>query len=268
MLPVSNVLQVSNVLPVSNVLQVSNVVHSLVSALDRAGPDGFMQMLAKHDQGYKSQIPALDPEDPKYYWITKNIDFKEWWNGDSFRTLRLSGAPTGEMLKISSYIIGMAGPVLYFCCPAAPKHQVWKICIQALLHQILKPLSHPEQIQAIKDFVHRLVDTIGGDETVLNRLSLEHGDGEISTIRTLLGVSTDNALLDALLTVQEIHPAPTVVIDGLDRVQDGNRVLVGRIHAFIERSGGKALLTSVMQDDSKPSLKGMRYIEYDAERKG
>jgi hypothetical protein len=81
-------------------------------------------------------------------------------------------------------------------------------------------------------------------------------------------VSTDKALLDALLTVQKIHPAPKVVIDGLDRVQDGNRVLVGPIHAFIERSGGKALLTSVTQDDNKPSLEGMRCIEYDAERKG
>jgi hypothetical protein len=250
------------------VLPVSNVVHSLVSAPDRAGLDGFMKMLAEHDQEYKSQIPALDPEDPKYYWITKNIDFKEWWNGDSFRTLRLSGAPIGEMLKISSYIIQMAGPVLYFCCPATRKHQVWKTCIQALLHQMLKPLSHPEQIQAIKGFVHQLVDTIGEDESVLNRLSLEHSDDKISTIRRLLTMSTDNTLLDALLTVQEIHPAPKVVIDGLDRLQDGNRVLVERIHAFIERSGGKALLTSVTQDDSKPSLEGMRYIEYDAERKG
>jgi hypothetical protein len=227
-----------------------------------------MQMLAEHDQGYKSQIPALDPEDPKYYWITKNIDFYEWWNGDSFRTLRLSGAPEGEMLKISSYVIGIAGPALYFCCPVAPKHPVWEICVQALLHQILKPLSHLEQIQAIKDFVRPLIDGIGSDESVLNGLSLKYGDSEISTIRRLLGVSTDKALLDALLTVQEIYPASKVVIDGLDRVEDVNRVLVGPIHAFIERSGGKALLTSVTQDDSKPSLEGMQCIEYDAERKG
>jgi hypothetical protein len=72
---------------------VGDIKSLLHTAIDCAQPDGFVQVLAACELGqedFKSQILALDRENPGLYWITRNIDFTEWIDKQS-QVLWISG---------------------------------------------------------------------------------------------------------------------------------------------------------------------------------
>ncbi|KAF8247189.1 hypothetical protein K440DRAFT_629762 [Wilcoxina mikolae CBS 423.85] len=286
---------------INEILSTSTVSPLLLSAIDRVQSDDFMQILAEHDQEtYKSQIPALDSDNPEYYWITRNIDFTEWLDADGSQTLWILGPPRKEIRRISLYVAdakrnasGTARSVLYFFCSAVtvdltvaskkPKKPIWTICVQALLYQILLGLPHQEQNQAIAVFLHKTIEALIARQSAKTIQSWKLKDCEFpnGTIRRMLDVSSDKELWGALITVLETVRGPqriitidgldqiqkrVINIDGLDPIQDQKRAFVEGFRDFINRSKVKALLTSGTQDEMGVLLRGVPCIAYDVER--
>src|SRR2546429_6074824 len=100
-------------------------------------------MLSAVDQeGYKSTIPSLDCDQPKFYWIFKNIDFEQWSSTSRSQVLWLSAPPEYSIHQVSSYIVDQVKikalktqhSVLYFFCSTA----IWeKSIVTTFIHTLL-----------------------------------------------------------------------------------------------------------------------------------
>jgi hypothetical protein len=241
-----------------------------------------MQVLNKHDQEeYKSQIPALDPDDSRYCWITKNVDFKEWWDATGCRTLWISGPAQQGIRRISSYVVnskrhtlGTVHSILsFFCTAMVTKTPVWTACVQALLYQILLVLPQETQkYETIMVFLRQAAEALIERQSTpnvqtwkLNQYQFPNG-----IMSRMFDVLSDMELWNALLTILEIHSELEVVIiiDGLDQIQSQKGDFVKLLRSVVERSNVRALLTSAVDNEVDILLREVPHIAYDVERKG
>jgi ankyrin repeat domain-containing protein 50 len=131
------------------------------SAISDTNPDLFLQMLLVVDQEKNnSTIPPLDREEPKFYWIFKNIDFELWEQSTtpSSQVLWLSGPPECNVHQASSDMVDLMKKcpelqhfVLYFfCLSASRKKSIASVFIHTLLYQTICCLPPDKKVSIIR----------------------------------------------------------------------------------------------------------------------
>jgi ankyrin repeat domain-containing protein 50 len=267
------------------------IPETLLSAIGSVNPDHFLQILSAIDQEeHKSTISSLDCDQPKFYWIFKNMDFKQL-DAASSQVLWLSGPPECDIHHASSYIVDLAKKktsetrrsVLFFFCSTAVREKsksIIAVFVHTLLYQIIYCSPMDKKIPIIKSFLHTLLEAILEREraTYWEPSRFKQEDSSDTTIKKILEASPKD-LWDSLKTVlaDEQKRELSIVIDGLDKVERQKDEFIRGVLTFIvylqERiSKVKALLTSRPRGEIKEIFDELcikyDYIEYDRERKG
>jgi hypothetical protein len=265
----------------SDIFKASVTHERLQSAIESVNPDQFLRMLSVVDQGkHKSTIQPLDHDEPKYYWIFKNMDFERWRSASS-QILWLSAPRECSIHQVASYVVDKALEtqqlVLYFFCSTATKKEPFIITfIHTILSQIVSSSPLNDKISIIRTFLHNLFKMIRKPKRASNQKQMHSKEGESSAtiVKRILNDPTDE-LWDALEAVLADYSKQVlyIVVDGLDKAEHGKVEFIRELHAFIERLQErnlkiKALLTSQPQAEIKEVVDKLLYIEYDKERKG
>ncbi|KAF8535735.1 hypothetical protein BDD12DRAFT_326423 [Trichophaea hybrida] len=249
----------------------------LLSVIDSVDVDRFLEMLSAVDQKkYESTIQPLDRDLPEFYWIFKNCDFIQWESGVA-PVLWLSGPTDRNINQISSNIVRLAmdaiseSPrfVLYFFCSTIVRmRSSVTVLIHTLLYQVICYLPRDRRRAIITAFLRTLLDRI----FIREPSRFKDGDS-LDTVKKILDAS-NSELWDALKAALDTEPERklTIIIDGLDRVEDQKPEFIRGLRTFVEylleRSlKPKALLTSRPQDDVRDILDKLLCIEHDKERK-
>jgi len=245
----------------------------ILSTIDAVDPDQFLHILsAVNQEKNKSPTSPFDPNQRKFDWIFRNMDFIEWNTTTHSEVLLVCGPPDCHIHKVSSHIVDEAKKnafaLYFFCSTVAMESSVETVFVHALLHQIICDLPPARKKLTIAVFFRTLVDAISSGEFSWYK----EEDPLDEKIRTILNVTDPDChwkALDAVLVngrKQELF----IIIDGLDKVQD--RV---PIYKFIARqhmrfSKVKAFITSTCHLWTEiPAIHcRITSIEYDKERKG
>ncbi|KAF8247813.1 hypothetical protein K440DRAFT_661138 [Wilcoxina mikolae CBS 423.85] len=232
-----------------------NPTHDQTALLDlhncTVDPYQFLQVLSAVDQDkYVLSMMAGSPRDqPKFYWIFKNIDFYEWSSAES-AVLWLSGPYECSIAQASADIVDLErvklqNLVLFLFCSTVPSTQsIAKIFVHAILHQIVCYLPPPNKKQAITIFLRTL---LGG---VLHRGVHKWPPKEDDSLERMTQKDLETSSgsehwdgLRAVLKAEQVQKdqALTFVIDGLENVEHGKCEFVKDICALIELLQKKGL---------------------------
>jgi hypothetical protein len=213
---------------------------------------------------YQSTISPFDWNEPKNFWITRNLDFTQL---QAPLALLLS-APHGHgTTEICSHLIDVIkkkaartnGSVLYFLCSPPTEARCSTILTHTLLSQIVCCSSAGKANPIAAAFLSTLVD----GHFQQRSQNFREDDTLDTTVEKILD-APDNELIRALAEaikkagIQEL----SIIVDGLQ--ED----IVCWLFQLIRRATSKleALFTSRHPCGKVPD--GMAYIEYDKERKG
>ncbi|KAH7111345.1 hypothetical protein B0J11DRAFT_447573, partial [Dendryphion nanum] len=199
------------------------------------------------------------------------MDFEKW-NSDSHYVLWVSGPPDCNIHQVSSHLIGLAQhSVLYFFCSTAEGQEpIATTFVRTLLYQFIycSPLNKRKTI--IQNFLQIILE---GDLDWVSPHLIEK-DHKIITVKDIVLKAPIDKLWFALRAVltNEKERKLTIIVDGLDKVKQGQGEFVRRIRALIENlqtniSRIKALLTSRPRNQIREALDDIPNIEYDKERK-
>ncbi|KAF8539938.1 hypothetical protein BDD12DRAFT_980660 [Trichophaea hybrida] len=250
---------------------------TLLSVIDSVDADMFLEMLSAVDQKkYESTIQPLDRDLPEFYWIFKNCDFIQWESGAA-PVLWLSGSTDRNIKQVSSHIVRLAQDAIlesphfvlyFFCSTIVRKRSSVIILIHTLLYQVICYLPRDRRRAIITAFLQTLLDR----KSNLELSRIKDGDS-LDTVKKILDAS-NSELWDALKAAldAESERKLTIVIDGLDRVEDQKLEFIRGLRTFVEYLldrplKPKALLTSRPQDDVRDILDKLLCIEHDKERK-
>lgn len=248
--------------------------------------DRFLPMLSVVDQEkHQSAIPSLNYDQPKWFWIFRNMDFRQWDAASCPQVLWLSGPPECDIHQVSSYIVDQEKNrtsktqyfVLYFfCSTAARKEPIIIIFIHTLLDQIVRCSPANERILIVRRFLHSLLEGAFKDGRTPNWESrgFNEKDSPDTNIKKILNAPANElwAALEAVLGDEE-QRGLSVIVDGLDKVEHQRGELIGGVCAFVKHlqqrtSRVKILLTSRPLAEIKDLFDGLPCIEHDRERKG
>ena len=262
-------------------------VQDLLSVVEKANPDQLLQYLPAVDQeDYESRTHQSIRDQPKFYWIFKNMDFEKWYYTDDSEVLWLSG-PTGCRLSdASSCIVDLVKEerphtqdlVLYFFCSAASAqtpNAITVAFVSTIIHQLACRLPQLKGKVTVV-FLRALLRTILREEPLSGpvRSRFKTNDSAEATMRKILSASIAG-YWGALRTVMDLdrETGLSLIIDGLDKIQYQNYEFIQELCVFIEHlrerpSRTRVLLTSQPQAEIRGILGQLPSIEYDRERKG
>lgn len=238
-------------------------------------------MISAVDQKeHMATIPSLHCDQPKFYWIFRNMDFQQWDNANCSQVLWLSGPPECSIHQVSSHIVTKKAlkpecRVLYFFCSAAAREEsIVSRFIHTLLYQVICCLPVDKKISIVRNTLHILVDGIFKREGAYN-LEITHFGGSPEIKLSGIVDAPTNALwasLEAVLADEQAKEL-LIVVDGLDKVRYEQQEFISAVRAFIGHlqqriSKVKILLTSQPRNEIKKELDRFLSIEYDKERKG
>ena len=253
--------------------------------MGKADPDQLLHRLPAIDQeNYKSHTQPSGWDEPKFYWISKNIDFEKWHYTKRSDVLWLSGPAECHISDASSCIVDLfkGKPlqtqhlVLYFfCSTASAKTPIAVTFVSTVLYQLACRLPQLKG-KVTSVFLHSLLDTILSDEPFsdpgLSRF--KKNDSAETTVGKILKASSSEywRALRAVLGIEQ-EKELSLIIDGLDKVEHQKDKFIRELYVFIgylreRRSTARVLLTSRPQAKIKEILGQLPSIEYDRERKG
>jgi uncharacterized protein (DUF934 family) len=247
--------------------------------VDEVDSDQLLRHLPAVDQeDHKSRTQPSSCDQPKFYWIFKNMDFGQWQSTNGSQVLWLSGPAECRISDASSRIVDLAREkpsgaenlALYFFCSTAPTEASIAITfVSTILHQLVCCLPRLKE-KVTNVFLRTLLNTIPRQN--LSQFNMDYST-EAAVTRILQ--ASNNGYWRALRAVTDImhEQRLSLIVDGLDKIEHQKREFVLEIHAFIEHlqessSTTRVLLTSRPQAEIKEILSELPCIEYDRERKG
>jgi hypothetical protein len=262
----------------------------MLSRIQTLDPDQFLKVLAAVDQvKHKATIPPLDPDEPKFDWIFRNVDYLRWMenNDHCSGTLWLLGPARYQIHQVSSYVTDAVKPqgnttstVLYFfCSTAAGMESIAEIFVCSLVDQIIRRLPQLESKKSIITEFTRVLDGLLTQEAASVK-------GARSSLLRDLGEDTPDTVAKKILEQQEEHywnaldsvlkvgaEEFTIVIDGLDNLGQQENVFAKKVHTFFSTLRARfpkfrVLLTGGPSIELKAIIGGATCIEYDKERNG
>ncbi|KAF8531950.1 hypothetical protein BDD12DRAFT_902622 [Trichophaea hybrida] len=218
---------------------------------------------------HRSEILRHDWNEPKFYWITKNIDFTQWESANDSRALFLSAPPGHGTTEVCAHVIDLAkenssqtnNSVLHFFCSTATEYTLSTVLTHTLLNQIVCCSSAGKADSIATAFLNTLL----GGHFRQRKQDFKEDDPLNETMKKILN-APENVLMEAL--AEAIKKARiqnlSIIVDGL--WGDIAYWLVKLIMSVMQATPKlKALLTSAQNPDGK-ILDGMLCIEYDKER--
>jgi hypothetical protein len=263
--------------------------------IDNMDLNEFLGTLMVADQTVqRARVEPLEFDHPRFYWIFKNMDYHQWFAGDS-KVLLLSGPTECTLDRVSSHISGLMEEgrfgkdriVLNFFSPDGatiggnrPRRRkqhsgpTATIFTHTLLHQIITSASVSGRTGAstASDFLSHLLGSIENLE-LLDRFEGFSGGDTLTVIEEVLDVP-DMILFEALEGVLETQEALGIVVNVSDNVRGRGSGFLTDVATFVgrlsETPGIKVLLTCGPVEDSGKTLGGLDCIkiQYDKERKG
>jgi hypothetical protein len=245
--------------------------------------DILSRQLSVADQDkHRPTISLLDRNEPKYFWITKNIDFTQWESDENSQALWLSGPHNRGMKEVSSHIIRTTNEnanqsnssVLYFFCSTATmaRGSIAAVFAHTLLRQIVCSSGAGKATSIAVTFLKSLL----GEHIQQQRLSrFEENDTLSMTAEKILDVPDSElgrALVEAMRTA-EIQKL-SIIVDGIDITTQGGEVFVQNIYFLVmymvTNTKFKVVLTNIQNPDLQNTFGRLpcTCIEYDKERKG
>ena len=200
--------------------------------------------------------------------------------------LWLSGPAECRISDASSYIVDLAKEtyaegqhsVLYFFCSTAHrKIPIAVTFVSTIVYQLARCLPKLKR-EIANVFLHTLLDTVFGEKTNSNSEVplFSAGDSAEVMVKKILRAPS-GAYWSALRAVTDIEQETglSLIIDGLDKIEDQKCEFIQNLLAFIEHleerqrsSATRVLLTSRPQEEIREILERLSSIEYDRERKG
>jgi len=210
-------------------------------------------------------MSPFDFNNPIFFWITRNIDFRKWESADTPRALFLSASDGHGMTEFCSHTIDLAKKesnctVLYFFCTSAKQPRCSTILIHTLLRQIVGGSSDGNSNSIAAVFLNTL---IGGH--IQRSSDIREDDPLDETVRKILD-APDDELLDALMEaigkagIQEF----SIIVDSLGV----NTGIASGLFEVLRKATRKSTFLLTSQHPLETTPYGMTYIEYDKERKG
>lgn len=242
-------------------------------------PDHFLNILSTVDQeNHIFTARLLDCNQPKFFWIFKNVDFTLWSSGKA-PALLLSGPTECSINLVSSIIVrlemdaisGTQDLVLYFFCSTVDgMRSSVTTFIHTLLHQFICCLPPDRRGAVITTFLRVLLDKILSRDQSFFKADCSRGN-----VLKMIFNESNSELWDALKAAlnSEQERKLTIIIDGLYRVENENSEFIRGLRALIEYLimerplKSKVLLSSRPQADTKKIHDQLLVIEYDKERK-
>jgi hypothetical protein len=258
----------------------SVILQKLRYAVANVNPDQFLQILPTVDQEeYKHTIPPLDRGQPKFYWIFKNEDFQPWGLASHYM-LWVCGPPDCSIDQASSHLLDLARNealeqqhciLKFFCSTAATEDSIITVFICTLFFQFVSCSPLDKHKSAVKIFLEGLLE--GAHKWRLGHFKGE--DPQLIAVEEIVLKAPTDELWSALESVlaDEQERSLTIIIDGLDKIENHQGEFIRGIRALVEHlqkkiSKVKALFTSQPQDEIRQALDKLPYIEYNKERKG
>lgn len=240
--------------------------------------DKFLNILSVVDQG---TVDGCLNDDPRYYWVLKNMDFEEWASSDSSDMLWLSGPPQSGIRQISEYIVdfstrrsrGEPTSVLYFFGSSVSReNSALTVFVHSLLSQFIGGSPEEERMSIAKAFLHGLLEAKLRASSS-QRLYFDTRVAWEEETKKILHAQPNElwAGLEGALT-SDTKRKFSIVVDGLDNLEHRENGFVEDLSVFLsqlqERNVSvKALLTS-RHDGIEKWPERLRIIEYDKERQG
>jgi hypothetical protein len=243
-------------------------------------------MLSGIDQEkHRKTIPSRRCDRPDFYWIFKDMDFQQWYNGTGHQALWLSGRRECYIDHASSHIVDLAksqaagvqhSVLFFFCSTAAREDSIVKVFVHTLLQQIVHNLRPQNRKSFITKFIEILLQSILTRELPQDKdlWRFEYVHSQSPTIRKIINTASDSDYWDALSKVlpAENERELCLIVDGLHEIGHrqgfikGLRTFVLNLQKKITRV--RSLFTSRPQVGMKTEMERITCIEYDAERKG
>ncbi|OGM40936.1 hypothetical protein ABOM_010325 [Aspergillus bombycis] len=258
---------------------------SLQLAIENVNVDQFLKRIVS--VGVRRPCPDLPPvrsDDPKYWWISRNIDFQCWQSSDSSQFLWLSGRSECNIQQATAFQIGKEfnkAPVKpafvqFHCSDLLPPHySLIKAISHSLFHQLISNLPANSKDLAIKDFLRCLYSTaVAKSEELTKRIiRIDDKTSKENIIDMIMRLEDSHhwSALKAALT--EVKQDLVLVLYHIDLVSPQNIESILDIVTFLKHLVQKAtrkvkvLLTSKPNAEIREILAGVPSIEHDKERK-
>ena len=249
-------------------------------------PDQLLRHLPAVDQeNYKSRTRPSGCDQPKFYWIFKNMDFAQWRcaSGSKAKVLWLSGPAECHISDASSHIVDLAKgtypkcqhSVLYFFCSTAPSEIPTAITFVSTVVRQLVRCSPELKREIITAFLRSLLKFLTDEQTLKRKVSLFNSDDSAEVMVKKILKAPSDAYWGALRAVTDVEREKglSLIIDGLDKAEHQRHEFIRELCVFTEHLRKRScttrvLLTSRPQDEIKEILGRLPLIEYDRERKG
>jgi hypothetical protein len=192
-------------------------------------------MLSTIDQiNLKLVVPSGYCDHPEFYWIFKNIDFKECYPADRHKVLWLSGPRRCHINLVASHIVDLGkarAPEthhLVLCCffstaVAAEPNSIVKVFVHTLLQQIVHNMLPSDQIFTITRFLEALLQAVLRRDPPLDQDSwrFQGVKTQSPTITNVLNASSNSDYWDTLRIILDVENEQeiTLIASGLDEFE-------------------------------------------------
>ncbi|KAL7963435.1 putative kinesin [Trichoderma compactum] len=291
--------EILSVIPAADVSQVSatdaDTIHDLLRTfISESSLEQLLPLLPVLEQSQrKSAIPSLDPEDPEFSWVFRNVDYVSWRSNNSHLVLCLSSPLAHHLSQISSYLVDQEErakrPVLYCFCSQGTNGEFGQgdqdvksqniEHASALIYTLLEQVTHfspiEKRILIIRYFLNEVLRRIfmrnisqSWKHNGFHDKDLPSGLGYLLASTTV----TEDILAVFQLTLHYAKPQPAfIVFDGIEMGYQGGPFLhlIGvLINAFRRQSSNmKALIAGPTLCDITALSRESVFIEHDKERK-
>ncbi|KAL6835271.1 putative kinesin [Trichoderma camerunense] len=252
----------------------------------------LLQLLPTLEQKQQSsEVLNLDPDDPQFSWVFRNIDYKSWNSNDSPSALCLSSHEVRQLSQVTSYIVGREEKpnrqVLYFSCPQIANDRFVRsqsvqgeviTITNVLIYTLFEQMIHFSPVEKRKPIVRNFLDGllkksfekkptqnwIGHDFNKKNRLKVLQSfliNAAAEDLLTLLRMTLDNA--------KRQHPL--VVIEGIGKDYYSDQLLQAIEKFVCDFQRQTPNIKVLLAGPEACSIKGLPpdtlFIEHDKERK-
>ncbi|KAL7801863.1 putative kinesin [Trichoderma afarasin] len=291
--------EILSVIPAAEVTSISttnpnaiNIYDIFRSTIGKLNLEQLLQILPGLDQKQQtSDIRTLDPNDPEFSWVFRNLDYKTWESDDGPSALCLSSPRVHQLSRVSSYIVCQEEKpnrlVLYCACPQIASNKFVEtqsvreediIIINVLICTILEQIVHlspiEERLLILRNFVDGLLQKSFKSKTTQNWV--RHGFNQKNILKSMQRFLGNVAKEDLLTTFQMTldytkQQYPWVVIDGIENDFQCRKFLrpIGKfVIDYQQRSPNvKVLLVGPAACDISGLPQDSLFIEHDKERK-
>ncbi|KAL7945324.1 putative kinesin [Trichoderma barbatum] len=229
----------------TSITKAATIHDTLRCLIETSGLKQLLQLLPMVERSQNTPaIPTLDPNDPKFSWLLRNIDYKTWKSNDGPVTLCLASSLAYQLSQVSSYIVGQNKntncPVIYFFCShreniefdtgqsAKQNMPLANILICTLFGQIVYLSPREKGVLVMRTFIKGLLQKAFVKKSIQNWTKYDFQKYDLSTsLQNLLGNMTTSDLLTVFQkTLDYAKPQVSLlVLDGIEKAYQGGRLL-------------------------------------------